>query len=132
MDIEKHMIGSLSALLKNNEYLQISFYGSLHTGSLSRPKEYICFFGLVGNDLLVVSYSPASRNDGFSVRVPLHIKQVEIKKAVLREKYRISFWLDQAQWPFERFHIIAKRRHPQIASQEESVSAFLSYIEKLT
>ena len=101
-------------------------------GSLSRPKEYICFFGLVGNDLLVVNYSPASRNDGFSVRVPLHIKQVEIKKAVLREKYRISFWLNQAQWPFERFHIIAKRRYPQIASQEESVSAFLAYIEKLT
>ena len=131
MDFEKHMIISLSSLLRKHENLQLAFYGSLHMGSLASPHEYYCFFGVVGNDLLVVSYSPLFQKNGFSVRVSLNIKQVKVKKAMMSEKYQLSFRLNNTEWkPFEKFKIKVKSEHPKLKSQKDNVAAFLSYIEK--
>ena len=130
MDFEKHMINSLSALLKKNECLQLAFYGTLHTGSLIKPHEYYCFFGLAGNDLLVVCYSPLFHKNRFAVRVPLQVNQVKIKKSSLGGKYQLSFRLNNTAWsPFEKFKIKVKSEHPKLKSQTESVAAFLSYID---
>lgn len=131
MDFEKQMITSLSALLEKNEHLKFPFYGSLHTGSLARPHEYYCFFGLAGNDLLVVSYSPLFKKIGFSIRVSLNIKQVKIKKSLINGKYKLSFGLNNTEWlPLKKFKIKVKSEHSKLKFQKENVSAFLAYIEK--
>lgn len=130
MDFEKHMITSLSALLKEKEHLQLSFYAKLHAGSISRPKEYYCFFGLAESDLLIVCYSPLFHKNGFSVRVPFSINQVKIKKELMSEKYSLSFRLNNVEHPFEKFKIVVKNEHPKLKAQSQNVAAFISYIEK--
>ena len=130
MDFEKHMITSLSALLTKKEHLQLAFYGKLNVGSISRPHEYYCFFGLAENDLLIVCYSPLFHKNGFTVRVPLHIDQLKIKKKIMREKYSLCFRLNNAERPFGKFKIVVKSEHPKLKSQRENVAAFISYIEK--
>ena len=129
MEFEKQMMDALSALLIRKEHLQVTFYGILRTGSLARPKEYYCLFGFTGEDLLIVSYSPLYKKKGFSVRVPLHISQVKTRKT-LSGKYKLSFRLNDAQWPFEKFRIVVKSKHPKMESQKENVAAFLTYIER--
>lgn len=131
MNFEKHMIMSLSALLRKNEHLLLSFYGTLHTGSWPKPHEYYCFFGLAGNDLLVVCYSPLFHKNRFAVRVPLQVNRVRIKKSLLSEKYQLSFNLNNTAWPpFEKFKIKVRSEHRKLKSQKENVAAFLTYIEK--
>ena len=131
MDFETYMTNSLSALLKKNEHLQLAFCGKLHTGSIARPHEYYCFFGLVGNDLLIVNYSPLLKKNGFSVRLPLNTNKVEITKSILSDKFILNFQLNSTDWQtLEKFKIGVKSEHSKIKSQRENVTAFLSYIEK--
>ena len=130
MEFEKQMLDALSALLKRKEQLQATFYGILRTGSLPRPKEYYCLFGFTGEDLLIVSYSPLFKKKGFSVRVPLHIRQVKIQESLTGRKYTVKFYLNDAERPFERFKIVVKKEHSKLELQKENVAAFLAYIER--
>ena len=130
MEFERQMMDALSALLKRKEQLQATFYGILRTGSLPRPKEYYCLFGFTGEDLLIVSYSPLFKKKGFSVRVPLHIRQVKIQESLTGGKYTLRFRLNDAWRPFEKFRIVVKSKHPKMESQKENVAAFLTYIER--
>ena len=130
MEFEKQMMEALSALLKRKEQLQATFYGVLRTGSLPRPKEYYCLFGFTGEDLLIVSYSPLFKRKGFSVRVPLHIRQVKIQESLTGGKYTLRFRLNDAWRPFEKFKIVVKKEHSKLESQKENVEKFLSVIEE--
>lgn len=130
MEFEKQMMDALSALLNRKEQLQATFYGILRTGSLPRPKEYYCLFGFTGEDLLIVSYSPLFKKMGFSVRAPLHIRQLKIQESLTGGKYTLKFRLNDACRPFEKFKIVAKKEHSKLESQKENVDMFLSVIEE--
>jgi len=131
MDFEKHMITSLSALLKKKEHLQLAFYGKLHIGSISRPHEYYCFFGLAESDLLIICYSPLFHKNGFTVRVPLHIDQVKIKKKLMSEKYSLCFRLNNTDHPFEKFKIVVKSEHPQLKVQKKMSLPFYRILKNM-
>lgn len=131
MDLEKQMRMSLSTLLNDKECLELAFYGTLHTGVFLRPHEYYCFFGLTQNDLLVANYSPLFRKNGFTIRIPLYINQVKIKKGLMSNKYYLNFRLNNTeQHLFDKFKIIVKINHPKISTQKENVELFFAYIEK--
>jgi len=84
MTAKERMIKALTDLLKPGETLMYPVYGSLYQGDA----EYYGYFGLTENYLLIALISGGTVEN--TIRVPLNIKSLEIKKSLFLKQHIID------------------------------------------
>ena len=89
MNYQKLMTDSLTSLLNGRETLKCSFFAILLQGT----NFYSGYWGLSENNLLGAVLTFSGREVSYTIKVPLEIKKVKIRKSFFPKQYivKISF-----------------------------------------
>ncbi len=122
MSNQELMLQSLSNLLENDETLKFPIYGTL----LQKRKNWFGFFGLTDDYLLVALLDDYSKTIRWTTRIPLDIKQVNMKKCIVPKQYKIYIEFNEG----DRCIIRVSEKVYGIKSQEANLPEFIKSIQK--
>ena len=121
MTAKERMIQALSDMLENGENLMHPIFGLLVQGG----RQYYGYFGFAENFLLIALVSGKTVTD--TIRVPLDVNSVKIKKKFLNEHVIDISFNEGAPCRITAFPKVLA-----IDSQKENLSQFLSYLKSKT
>lgn len=122
MTYKELMQQSLSDLLENGETLRYPIYGTLLQGG----QHWFGFFGLTEKCLLIVLLEGSSQIISWTSRVPLNIKEVNIKKSLVLSQYKIHIDFTEGN----PCNIRVSKKVYGIECQEENLKGFMEEIQK--
>ncbi len=120
MTYKELMIKSLTDLLEPGEILMHPIYGILSQGNA----QYYGYFGLTENYLLIALITSFGKTVANTIRIPLDIKSVKIKKSPIIKQREIDISFNEGA-PCK---IIASPRVATIGTQKENLPEFISYL----
>jgi len=121
MTTKERMFKFLTDMLENNERLMYPIYGVLVQGGT----RYFGYFGLTENYLLIALLSASGKDVTNTIRVPLDINSVKIKKSIILNEHLIDITFNEGP-PCQ---ISALPRVLALDTQKENLGQFLSYLE---
>ena len=122
MTYQELMMQSLSDLLENEEDLKFPIYGTLQ----QKNRHWFGFWGLTDNYLLSVLLVGSSKKIGWISRIPLDIKSVQVKKALIPFQYKIHIEFKEGS-PCD---LRVSKKVVGIGRQEANLSGFIKYIQE--
>ena len=122
MTYQELMMQSLSDLLENEEDLKFPIYGTLQ----QKNRHWFGFWGLTDNYLLSVLLVGSSKKIGRISRIPLDIKSVQVKKALIPFQYKIHIEFKEGS-PCD---LRVSKKVVGIGQQEANLSGFIKYIQE--
>ena len=125
------MIESLTSLLADNEHLYSPFYGCLVPEGFFKTAYDLRFgfFGRTDPDLLIALLSPLNgKKIMWTIRVPLDIKEVKIKKSFIMKQYIVKLFFNEGNPCKIRFS--KKLLIGDFINQNQNVTEFLYYLEQ--
>ena len=120
MTYQELMMQSLSDLLENEEDLKFPIYGMLQ----QKNRHWFGFWGLTDNYLLSVLLVGSSKKIGWTSRIPLDIKSVQVKKTLIPFQHKIHIEFKEGS-PCD---LCVSRKVFSIKQQETNLFKFIEYI----
>ena len=122
MTYEELMMQSLSALLENDESLYCPIYGTLIQDKI----HYFGFFALTDHCLLNALLNGSRKEIAWSIRVPLDVKEVNIKKCLFPGQHIITINFNEG----EPCKIRVSEKVYGIKNQAANLAAFIHFIRQ--
>ena len=119
MASDQHMIETLTDMLQDGETLMYPIFGYVK----NRGFQQFAYFGFTETHFLIAYLSGEHVTD--TVRIPLDITSVKIKKTKLLKEYTINILFNKKR----SYTIFAFPKVLKIKSQEEQFPLFLDYLE---
>ena len=122
MTYQELMMQSLSELLEEGETLKYPMYGTLQQNN----NHWFGFWGLTDKYLLCVLLIGSSKKIGWTSRIPLEIKAVQVKKLLVPLQYKIHIEFQEGS-PCD---LRVSKKVVGIEHQETNLSNFIKYIQE--
>ena len=122
MTYQELMIHSLSELLENNETLKYPIYATLQ----QKNRHWYGFWGVTDHYLLSVLLVGSSKKIAWQSRIPLDIKAVQVKRALVPFQYKIHIAVCEGS-PCD---LRVSRKVVGFKQQEINLFKFIEYINK--
>ena len=123
MTYQELMLQSLSELLENGEILKYPIYGTLRQNN----NHWFGFWGLTDNYLLSALLVGSSKKIGWTSRIPLEIKAVQVRKSLIPLQYKIHIEFQEGP-PCD---LQVSKKVVGIEHQEANLSNFIKYIQEV-
>ena len=116
---DQHMIETLSGMLQDGETLMHPIFGYIKYNGFQQ----FAYFGLTETNFLVACLSGENVTD--TMRIPLNITSVQMKKSKLFKEYTISILFEKGK----AYTICAFPKVLKVKSQEENFPLFLKLLK---
>ncbi len=121
MTYAKLMTESLSALLEDGEKLLYPVYGTIK----QKNGHWFGFLGLTEHYLLIALLEGRSKRIGWTIRVPLDIKKVTIKKGIFSLFYNIKVEFLEG----DAGNFLISKKVLGIEGQEKNLKGFIDNLQ---
>jgi hypothetical protein len=122
MTYQELMMQSLSELLEDDEILKYPLYGVLQ----QKNKRWFSFWGLTDKYLLGALLYGGSKKITWTIRVPLEIKSVQVKKSIVPFQYKIHIEFQEGS----PFNMRVSKKVVGFKQQEINLSNFIRCIQE--
>lgn len=123
MNYQELMMKSLTDLLEEGEILQYPIYATL----MQKGKHWFGYFGVTDEYLLIALLEGSSQTISWTSRIPLDIKAVNVKKSLIPAQYKVKIEFNEG----DPCNIRVSKKVVGFDTQEENVTGFITYLEKL-
>ena len=121
MTYQELMVQSLSELLEGDEILKYPIYGVLQ----QKTKRWFSFWGLTDNYLLGALLVGSSKKIGWTSRIPLDIKDVQIRKTLVPFQYKIHIEFHEGN----PCNLRVSTKVVGMEQQEENLARFIKFVQ---